>query len=215
MDRRHAWSIVPDPPFPTMKRFLFTSLLAASVVVPCHAIDPGADAPRFEGKNLRSEAVHPDLLKGKVVVLEWNNFDCPFVKKHYASGNLPKLQEEAIAKGVVWLTVNSAAKGRQGYLPPSEMAVRAAKEGNKATHFLIDSEGAIGKAFGALVTPHMIIVNKDGKIAYSGAMDSKASTDVQDIATAEPFFRNALDAVIAGTEVPKAKNKPYGCPVKY
>lgn len=154
-------------------------------------------------------------LKDKVVVLEWTNFGCPFVKKHYASGNLPKLQEEYTGKGVVWLTVNSSAEGKQGYLPADEMTKLADKHGCKASHFILDPSGTIGKAYDAKVTPHMIIVGKDGKVAYNGAMDSKASTKADDIATADPLFKNALDAVLAGKEVAQAKNKPYGCGVKY
>jgi hypothetical protein len=128
---------------------------------------------------------------------------------------MPKLQEEYAAKGVVWITVNSSAEGKQGYLPAAQMAARASKEGSKATHFVVDSSGTIGKAYGALVTPHMIIIDKDGKVAYHGAMDSKATTKEEDIATAEPLFKNALNAVLAGSAVPNAKNKPYGCGVKY
>lgn len=198
-----------------MKRILLSSLFAAAVVSHAHAIEPGSAAPAFEGKDVKSATVSLDSFKGKVVVLEWNNFDCPFVHKHYASGNLPKLQQEYTGKGVVWLTINSAAEGKQGYLPAEEMAKRAEKEGCKASHYLIDSSGTIGRAYDAKVTPHLIIINKEGKVAYNGAMDSKATTEAADIADAEPLFKNALDAVLAGTEVAQAKNQPYGCGVKY
>lgn len=198
-----------------MKRILLSSLFAAAMIAPIHAVEPGAAAPAFEGTNLKSETVSLSSLKGKVVVLEWANFDCPFVKKHYSSGNMPKLQEEYTGKGVVWITVNSSAEGKQGYLPAAEMAARAEKEGNKASHFLIDSSGTIGKAYSAAVTPHMIIINAEGKVAYNGAMDSKATPKAEDIAEADPLFKNALDAVLSGKEVTNAKNKPYGCGVKY
>lgn len=198
-----------------MKRLLLSTLFTAALIAPSFAADPGAVAPAFEGTTVKSEKVTLASLKGKVVVLEWNNFDCPFVKKHYASGNMSKLQDEYIGKGVVWITVNSAAEGKQGYLPASEMSARATKEGNKASHFVIDSSGVIGKAYDAKVTPHMFIINAEGKVAYNGAMDSAATPKVEDITTAEPLFKNALDAVIAGAEVTKAKNNPYGCGVKY
>ncbi len=198
-----------------MKRLLLSTLFTAALIAPSFAADPGAAAPAFEGTTVKSEKVSLDSLKGKVVVLEWVNFECPFVKKHYASGNLPKLQKEYTGKGVVWITINSGAEGKQGYLPATEMAARATKEGNAASHFVIDSSGTIGKAYGAKVTPHLFIINADGKVAYNGAMDSKATTKAEDIPSADPLFKNALDAVIAGTEVANAKNNPYGCGVKY
>ena len=175
----------------------------------------GQPAPSFTATDVKGQEVSLADFKGKVVVLEWNNFDCPFVKKHYQSGNLPKLQETYADKGVVWLTVNSAAEGKQGYLEPSKMAEKAAAEGNKAAHYLMDTDGKVGKAFGAKVTPHMFIVNKDGALVYDGAMDSKATPKAEDIETAEPLFTNALDAVLDGKEVSDSKNKPYGCGVKY
>lgn len=175
----------------------------------------GKPAPEFTAPNLKGESVSLADFKGKVVVLEWVNFECPFVKKHYSSGNFPKLQETYTAKDVVWLTVSSAAAGKQGYLSPPEMTERAAKEGNKATHFLLDADGKIGKAYGAKVTPHMFIIGKDGMLAYNGAIDSKATATTDDIATADKLFADALDAVIAGKEVANPKNKPYGCGVKY
>jgi len=198
-----------------MKKLLLSTLFTAALIAPSFAVDPGAAAPAFEGTTVKSEKVTLESLKGKVVVLEWANFDCPFVKKHYASGNMPKLQEEYTGKGVVWITVNSSAEGKQGYLPAAEMAARATKEGNKASHFVIDPSGTIGKAYGAKVTPHMFIINAEGKVAYNGAIDSTASPKAEDIPTAEPLFKNALDAVLAGTDVTKAKNNPYGCGVKY
>jgi peroxiredoxin len=198
-----------------MKRLLLSTLFTAALIAPSFAADPGAAAPAFEGTTLKSEKVSLASLKGKIVVLEWANFDCPFVKKHYASGNMAKLQEEYTGKGVVWITVNSSAEGKQGYLPASEMSARATKEGNKASHFVMDTSGTIGKAYAAKVTPHMFIINAEGKIAYNGAMDSVGTTKAEDITTAEPLFKNALDAVLAGAEVAKAKNNPYGCGVKY
>ncbi len=185
--------------------------LAASAMIAAAA----DSAPAFSVPNTKGETVSLADFKGKVVVLEWTNFDCPFVKKHYASGNLPKLQEKYTAKGVVWLTVNSSGKDKQGYLEPAKMAERAAKEGNRATHFLIDSEGTMGKAYKAKVTPHMFVIAADGTLAYDGAMDSKATTKTEDIATADPLLANAIEAVLAGKPVSNAKNAPYGCGVKY
>ena len=198
-----------------MKKILASSIAAAFALLTAHAAEIGQPAPDFTAKDVKGESVALADLKGKVVVLEWVNFDCPFVKKHYASGNMPKLQEQYAAKGVVWLTVNSAAEGNQGYHEPSKMAEIAAKQGNKASNFLMDTDGKVGKAYAAKVTPHMFIIDKDGKLAYDGAIDSKPSTDAADVETADKLFVKALDAVLAGKEVADAKNKPYGCGVKY
>lgn len=180
-----------------------------------HAVEPGSAAPAFSLKNVKGEEVSLAAQKGKVVVLEWINFDCPFVKKHYGSGNMPKLQETYTGKDVVWMSVNSSSEGAQGYLSAADLAARATKEGSKASQVVLDTDGTVGKAYGAKTTPHMIVIDKDGKVAYNGAIDSKASTDPADIAGAENHVAAALDAVLAGKPVAKAKTQPYGCGVKY
>lgn len=187
-----------------------------AVVVAAALAIIGQPAPSFSAKDIKGEQVSLSDFKGKVVVLEWNNFDCPFVKKQYQkSGHMPKLQETYKGKDVVWLTINSSAEGKQGFLDPEKGYGRVAEEGSKATHYLIDTDGKIGKAYGAKVTPHMFIINKEGVLVYDGAIDSKATPNPDDIGSADPLFRNALDAVLAGKEVSNAKNKPYGCGVKY
>ncbi|RYD69596.1 MAG: redoxin domain-containing protein [Verrucomicrobiaceae bacterium] len=198
-----------------MKSILLTTLVGAFALVSAHAQEVGKDAPQFSAKNLKGDTVSLAEQRGKIVVLEWVNFECPFVKKHYSSGNLGKLQEKYTGEGVVWISVNSSAKGKQGYLEPSELSQRASKEGNKASQFLVDADGTVGKAYDAKVTPHMFIIDKEGKLAYNGAMDSKKTTDNADVETADKYFAKALDAVIAGKEVENAKNEPYGCGVKY
>ena len=198
-----------------MKSILLATLAGTFALVASHAAEIGKPAPAFTAKNAKGETVSLADLKGKVVVLEWTNPECPFVQKHYSSGNLPKLQMDYTAKGVVWLTVNSAAVGKQGYGDPAKMTEQAAKDKNAATHLVIDSDGTIGKAYNAKVTPHMFIISKEGELRYDGAIDSKPTTEKADIATADKLFANALDAVIDGTEVKNAKNQPYGCGVKY
>jgi len=198
-----------------MKSIAYTVLAGAFSLISAFAADVGKPAPAFSGKNLKGEAVSLSDLKGKIVVLEWVNFDCPFVKKHYSSGNIPKLQQEYTAKDVVWISINSSAAGKQGNYSAADMTARAEKDGNKASQFLLDPEGTIGKAYDAKTTPHLFIINKDGVLVYNGAIDSKKSTDAADIAGADKLFANALDAVIAGKEVTNAKNEPYGCGVKY
>lgn len=194
---------------------ILTSIIAVTAALGAHAAEIGKAAPEFTATDTKGKSVSLADFKGKVVVLEWTNFECPFVHKHYSSGNLPKLQEQYTTKDVVWLTINSSAAGKQGYLKADEMAARAAKEGNKASHFLLDADGKVGKAYDAKVTPHLFIICKEGLLRYDGAIDSKASTDKADIETADKLFVNALDAVLSGEEVPQAKNKPYGCGVKY
>jgi peroxiredoxin len=186
-----------------------------TLALPGHATEIGKPAPAFTAKNLKGTEVSLADFKGKVLVLEWNNFDCPFVHKHYASGNLPKLQQNLAAKGVVWLTVCSSAAGKGGYLEPSKMAERAAKEGNKATHFLMDTDGTVGKAYGAKVTPHMFVIGKDGTLLYDGAIDSKPTTDQADIDKADNYVSAAVEAALAGKPAPTPKTQPYGCGVKY
>ena len=125
------------------------------------------------------------------------------------------LQAAYAEKGVIWLTVNSSAEGKGGYLPASELAEKTAAEGSKATEVIVDADGKVGKAFDAKVTPHMMIIAKNGTLAYSGAIDSIPSVKAEDIESADKLFANALDAVLAGKEVTNATNKPYGCGVKY
>jgi peroxiredoxin len=198
-----------------MKSILLATIAGSIALISAHAAEIGKPAPGFTAKDAKGGMVSLEKLKGKVVVLEWLNYDCPFVKKHYASGNLPKLQESYTGKGVVWLTVSSAAEGKQGYLDASKMIERSDKEGNKASHILMDTDGVVGKAYNAKVTPHMFIINKEGVLVYDGAIDSKATTKADDIESADKLFANALDAVLAGKEVENAKNAPYGCGVKY
>lgn len=179
------------------------------------AAEPGDAAPAFTVKNVKGEEVTLAKQKGKVVVLEWVNYECPFVKKHYGSGNLPKLQEKYTGKDVVWITVASGAEGEQGYLPAKELAARSEKEGNKASQIVLDTDGAVGKAYGAKTTPQLVVIDKEGKVTYNGAIDSKATTEAADIASADSYISAALDSVLAGKTVDKAKTQPYGCGVKY
>lgn len=209
-------TVTPNPTNTKMKHIVTTALTAMFAIACSSAKEVGKPAPAFTGKNLAGEEVSLSDFKGKVVVLEWVNFDCPFVKKHYSgSGNMGKLQEKYTGQGVVWLTINSSAEGKQGYAEPTAMAERAKKEGNKATHFIADTCGTIGKAYGAKVTPHMFVICKEGNLVYNGAIDSIRSTNGADVEKAEPWLANAIDAVLAGEAVQNATNEPYGCGVKY
>ena len=197
-----------------MKTIILSALAGALALATVHAADVGKGAPLFTTKDAKGATVSLAEQRGKVVVLEWVNFNCPFVKKHY-SGNMQKLQATYTGKKVVWLTINSSAEGKEGYLESSKLGALANTNGSKATHVIADGDGKIGKAYGAKTTPHMFIVDKEGKLVYNGAIDSKPTADVADVATADKLFANALDAVLAGKEVVSAKNQPYGCGVKY
>ncbi len=172
-------------------------------------------APSFTASNTKGEEVSLEDYKGKIVVLEWTNFECPFVKKHYSGKSMQNLQKDYTSQDVVWLTVNSSAEGKQGFMEASDLDKKITEEGSMASAVLVDTDGTIGKAYDAKVTPHMMIIDKEGKIAYTGAIDSVSSTEASDVESADKLFANALDAVINGDDVPNAKNEPYGCSVKY
>jgi peroxiredoxin len=174
-----------------------------------------APAPAFALTDQNGTLRSLSDFKGKVVVLEWLNFGCPFVRKHYDSGNMQKLQKEYTAKGVVWLSVISSAPGKQGYFEADELRKRLATEKAVPTASLIDADGTVGKAYGAKTTPHMFVIDTDGVLVYSGAIDDIPSTDVEDVARAKNHVSASLDALMAGNEVPVKSTKPYGCGVKY
>ena len=198
-----------------MKSILLTTLAGVFALATVNAKEVGEAAPQFKAKDAKGASVSLAEQRGKVVVLEWVNFDCPFVKKHYTSGNMQKLQADAAAKGVVWLAVHSAGEGGPAYVEPSKLGELASSKGVKAAHILVDGDGKIGKAYDAKVTPHLYIIDKEGKLVYNGAIDSKDSIEAADVDTADKLFANALTAVLDGKEVANAKNKPYGCGVKY
>jgi peroxiredoxin len=198
-----------------MRSIIKASIICALSLASAYASEVGKPAPAFTAKNMKGEEVSLSNYKDKVVVLEWVNFDCPFVNKHYSSKNIQKLQEAYTAKEVVWITVNSSAEGKQGHLAADEFIEKIAAEEAKPTQVIIDTEGTLGKLYDAKVTPHMMVISKDGNLAYSGAIDSVATTEPADIENADKLFANALDAVLEGKEVSNATNKPYGCGVKY
>jgi hypothetical protein len=153
--------------------------------------------------------------KGKYVVLEWFNPECPFVKKHYGSDNMQKLQKQFTDKGVVWLTIDSSAEGAEGYLTADAAEKVMGQWKTHMTALLLDADGTAGKAYGSKNTPNMVIINPEGKIVYEGAIDSKASPNPADIPASTNYVKNALDESLAGKPVSNAQTKPYGCSVKY
>jgi peroxiredoxin len=153
--------------------------------------------------------------KGKLVVLEWTNHECPFVKKHYSSGNMQSLQKEFTAKGVVWMSVITGAKGKQGVVTGEKAQELTRSRGATPTAVLFDPTGDTGRAYGAKTTPHMYIVSAEGKLLYAGGIDSISSNDADDIPKATPYVKLALNEALAGKPVTTATTKPYGCSVKY
>jgi peroxiredoxin len=181
------------------------------------AVQTGSPAPDFSLTDLDGKSHKLSDFKGKIVVLEWNNPDCPFVKKHYdKSGNLPALQKSATADGVIWLTINSGAAGNQGG-DYSAAQLKAYLQKNHAapTAYLPDHDGKVGHLYNAKTTPHLFVITPEGIIAYEGAIDSIRSAEPSDIAKATNDLTAALTAVKAGKPVEKANTEPYGCSVKY
>lgn len=175
----------------------------------------GAAAPDFSLVDSTGSTVTLAQLKGKIVVLEWFNPNCPFVKKFYSNGDMQRFQGEAIAKGAAWLTISSSAEGKSGHVSREAAQSVRAEHDMKSTALLLDTDGVAGKAFGARTTPHLFVIDKEGKIAYAGAIDSEASTDPDDIKGATNYVLSSIDALNAGRNVDPATTEPYGCGVKY
>ena len=195
-----------------MIKIFFLSLLLSSSLL---AATVGEMAPNFELEGSDGKVYKLSDLKGKVVVLEWYNAGCPYVKKHYNSSNMQSLQKKFKDK-VVWFAVNSSAQGNQGHLSDPKTAKEKYKEQKMhAKAILLDGDGKVGQAYRAVTTPHMFVIDKNGKLAYNGAIDSNSSSDSADIETATPYASDAINAVISGSKVKRAKNRPYGCSVKY
>lgn len=192
---------------------LFT--LAFISIISLFAVAQAAEAPAFTLTDTNGTEHSLEDFKGKVVVLEWFNHGCPFVKKHYNKGNMQNLQKTYTDKGVVWLAVISSAEGKQGYDSAEGHNSTAKSKGTNATAILMDTDGKVGKAYGARTTPHMYVIDAEGELVYQGAIDDKRSTNPADIPNSKNYVAAALDAVLAGNDVEVAKTTPYGCSVKY
>ncbi|MBC8008971.1 MAG: redoxin domain-containing protein [Burkholderiales bacterium] len=199
--------------------FVFRAGLAAAglfVAAVLGAATVGEPAPAFTLTDLDGKTHSLSDFKGKTVVLEWVNPECPFVMKHYeGSGNIPATQKTAAADGVVWLQINSAGPGNQGDYDAAKAKAWQAKTSSAAAAYLRDSTGTTGKAYGAKTTPQIVVINPEGTLVYNGAIDSIRSAEAADIAKAENYALSALAAVKAGKPVEKATTKPYGCGIKY
>jgi peroxiredoxin len=175
----------------------------------------GAAAPAFAAPATTGTNQSLGDLRGKVVVLEWTNHDCPYVRKHYESGNMQALQREATGQGVVWLTIISSAPGTQGYVTPPQADELTSSRKAAPTAVLLDPKGAVGKLYGATNTPHMYVIDKAGVLAYAGAIDDRPTSRKSDVQGANNYVRAALQSVAAGEPVKTPVTRAYGCTVKY
>lgn len=192
---------------------MMTGTLVAARAVEDVAI--GAMAPGFTLTDTQGRTNTLAIAKGKFVVLEWINPDCPFVRKHYDSGNMQKLQRQYTAKGVIWYSVCSSAAGKQGHYPADQWQALTREKSAAPTAVLLDADGQVGHLYGAKTTPHIFVIDPEGKLIYRGAIDDKASTKQEDIPTARNYLAEALDAAMAGKPVTTPATQSYGCSVKY
>jgi peroxiredoxin len=197
-----------------MQSLLFgAGLVAASSTFA--AVKVGEAAPNFTLTGADGKSYSLKDFAGKKVVLEWHNPQCPFVKKFYSVGEMQRLQADAKAGEVVWLSINSGAQGKQGHLDAAGANAMLSDAKASPAAYLLDANGEVGKSYGAKTTPHMYVIDPAGKIAYMGAIDSNPSADSADIKGATNYVVAAIDAVRAGQPVAKASTQPYGCSVKY
>ena len=191
----------------------FIALSAANIA---NALpEAGQPAPDFEVVDTNGDTVSLSELKGKTVVLEWTNHQCPFVVKHYGSGNMQTLQKEAVSDDVVWVSVISSGEGKQGYVDAEKANQLSAERDASPSHILLDPTGELGHLYAAKTTPHMFVINAEGNVAYMGGIDSIPTADSADIPNATNYVRTALGEIKDGKPVSTSASRPYGCSVKY
>jgi peroxiredoxin len=178
-------------------------------------VRPGTVAPDFAARDSSGKDVTLSSLRGKTVVLEWTNHECPYTVKHYATGNMQTLQKEATGDGVAWLTIVSSGPGTQGHVTAEEANKLTADRKAAPTAVLLDPDGKVGRLYQARTTPHMFVIDKDGKVAYMGAIDDKPTANHADVKTSRNYVREALAAIKAGQPAKISSTRPYGCSVKY
>ncbi len=195
--------------------FLIILLAGSALAVSAQVVGVGEKAPDFTLTDMHGESHTLSDYEGRFVVLEWLNHDCPFVVKHYATGNMQMLQETYGEKGVVWFSIISSAPGRQGYLEPVEAQEITDEKNAKPKAVILDPEGEVGRAYDARVTPHMYIINPEGNISYMGGIDDTPTTNHEDVEGARNFVSEALGLLLEGESVEVTTHQPYGCTVKY
>ena len=196
-------------------RFFVTPVLAALFAVCAQAVQVGTPAPDFTATDTHGQVHSLSEYKGKFVVLEWHNRECPFTRKHYESGNMQKLQREWTSRGVIWFTVISSAPGQQGYVTPGQENAYVQKMHAVPTAVLMDPAGKLGHMYNAKTTPEMFVIDPQGKLIYTGAIDDKPTPDPDDIRGANNYVSDALTEAMAGKPVATPYTRSYGCSVKY
>jgi len=189
--------------------------LSAKGNKPLSSVQSGDKAPDFTLTDINGEKHSLSDYKGRFVVLEWVNYGCPYVQKHYDTGNMQRLQKEITGKKVVWLSICSSAEGKQGHLTPAEWKEASAKKGVHSTSILLDPEGGVGRKYGAKTTPHMFLIDPEGKLIYQGAIDDKPTAYKEDVPGAENYILAAVDQALKGDPVKVSQTESYGCSVKY
>ncbi|MBP7565583.1 MAG: thioredoxin family protein [Burkholderiaceae bacterium] len=206
LHRRHFITTVPA----------LVAAPTALLALPAHAQAAiGQPAPAFTLRDATGKTVRLADFKGRHVVLEWTNPGCPFVQKHYDGGNIPATQKRAVDRNVVWLAINSTEKSSGDYLEPARLAGWMAEKRGVPTAVLMDEDGVAGRAYAARTTPHLYIVDPQGRLIYAGGIDSIASARADDIARATNYVDQALAEALAGKPVSQAVTRPYGCSIKY
>lgn len=196
-------------------RLLFSVALSFAVAPAFANVAIGQPAPEFSATDSQGRTQTLSQYKGKTVVLEWSNPGCPFVQKHYSSGNIPKQQADAVKEGVIWLTINSGAAGKQGHLDAKGAQDFIAQNHAAPSAYLFDGDGKIGHAYGAKTTPHLYVIDGSGTLRYMGGIDSIPSADKEDLPKATQYVPQVLAELKAGKPVSVATSEPYGCGVKY
>lgn len=190
--------------------------LAMVVAAPATAAPTvGQPAPAFTVTDSNGRQHSLSDFRGRTVVLEWTNADCPFVKKFYEPGAMQRMQADATRNGVVWLTVNSGAPGKQGHVTPAQANAKMKAAGFNSTAYIPDPDGTLGRLYGARTTPHMFVIDPKGILVYAGGIDDTPTANSADIARARNFVQLALADIAAGRPVATPTSRPYGCSVKY
>jgi peroxiredoxin len=201
----------------TITRYILSITAFFCATVNLHAEQPvaGDRAPEFTLNNALGQPVSLNSFNAKTLVLEWFNPGCPFVKKFYSKGDMPKFQGQALELGAVWLTINSSAPGKQGHISADEAVTVAKDSGINPERLLLDPEGKVGRAYGAKTTPHIFVIDSKGILAYTGAIDNTPSTSSNDIAQASNYALSAVKALASDSRPNPANTESYGCSVKY